>query len=376
MASLIVGAALSQTGTYAFQGLQALQGLRLWVEETNQQGGLFVPELRQHVPLRLLTYDDHSRRSEVERLIEQLIRRDRVDFLIGPYSSGLTLAAAIVAEAHDRVLWNHGGSSDAIMQRGLRWPVHLPTPASRYFEGLFPLLTAYASPGEHVVVIRRPRGTFTEEVAAGTMQRAHLSGFQALPALFYPEAPEQFARLVRDLAAAEPAIIVGAGRYKDDVTLVRALAEISLKVKALALVATPMQAFWEDLGEGAEGCIGPSQWEPGGHATPDVGPTSAAFIERFRRRYGHAPDYPSAQAYAAGLVIQRCVALAGTCTDAMLLETARRLVCRTFYGRFQLDIQTGAQVGHETVLVQWQGGVKRIIWPADSPLSPLGRGLG
>ena len=131
MTSVTVGAALSQSGVYALQGLQALQGLTLWVEDTNRAGGLFLPRLGGHVSLQLRTYDDHSRRSDVERLVAQLITQERVDILIGPYSSGLTLAAATVAEDHRKLLWNHGGSSDAIMQRGFRWLINLPTPASR-----------------------------------------------------------------------------------------------------------------------------------------------------------------------------------------------------------------------------------------------------
>ena len=56
MTSLTVGAALSQTGIYALQGQQALQGLRLWVEDTNTRGGLFIPELRRQIRLELLTH--------------------------------------------------------------------------------------------------------------------------------------------------------------------------------------------------------------------------------------------------------------------------------------------------------------------------------
>ena len=63
-----------------------------------------------------------------------------------------------------------------------------------------------------------------------------------------------------------------------------------------------MQAFWQDLHEMAEGCIGPSQWEPERWRPPDIGPSSAAFVERFRQRFGQVPDYPAAQAYAAGLI--------------------------------------------------------------------------
>jgi branched-chain amino acid transport system substrate-binding protein len=363
MTTLTVGAALSQTGNYALQGQQALQGLRLWVDEANARGGLFIPELQRPASLQLITYDDHSRRVDAEQLIERLITVDHVDFLIGPYSSGLTHAAAALAEAHQKVLWNHGGSSDVIMRQGFRWPVHLPTPASGYFAGLFSCLLQNGAEAGRVAIIQRRRGTFSTEVATGARQQAERSGFPILPTFFYPDEPGRISALAEALVAANPAVIVAVGRYEDDVALIRTLVEVSCEAKVIAAVAAPMQAFWKDLQEVAHGCMGPSQWEPGGEGCPDVGPSSAMFVERFRQRFGQAPDYPAAQAYAAGLILQQCVTLAGSCVDADLRAAADLLTCRTFYGDFRLDAETGVQVGHETVLVQWQGGEKMVVWP-------------
>jgi len=365
MIALTVGAALSQTGIYALQGQQALQGLCLWVEETNAHGGLFIPERRQAVSLQLIAYDDHSRRADVERLTAQLINDDRVDFLIGPYSSGLAHAAAAIAEAHQKVLWNHGGSSDAIMRQGFRWSVHLPTPASGYFAGLFACLLRHGAEAGRVAIVTRHRGTFSAEVASGAKQQAERCGFAVLSPFFYPDDPNHLVSLAEALVAADPAVLIAVGRYNDDVTLIRTMAHMSCGVKVTAAVGAPMQAFCSDLQALADGCLGPSQWEPGGAGAPDVGVSSAVFIERFRQRFGQIPDYPAAQAYAAGLILQRCVMLAGTCVDADLHASAHRLTCRTFYGDFQVDPQTGIQVGHETVLVQWQGGKKKVVWPAE-----------
>jgi branched-chain amino acid transport system substrate-binding protein len=363
MTALTVGTALSQTGIYALQGQQALQGLSLWVDETNARGGLFVPERHHAVPLQLIAYDDHSRRSDVERLTEQLLTVDRVDFLIGPYSSGLVHAAAAIAEAHQKVLWNHGGSSDAIMRQGFRWAVHLPTPASGYFAGLFGCLRRYGVETGRVAVIQRRSGTFPTEVATGARQVADHHGFPTLPPFMYPDDPGHMPLLAEALVATDPAVIIAVGRYDDDVILTRTLARMPCGVKVIAAVGVPMQAFRRDLQEMADGCIGPSQWEPGAAAAPEVGPSSAAFEERFRLRFGQVPDYPAAQAYAAGLILQRCVASAGTCADSALRPAAEALTCQTFYGDFRLEAGTGRQVGHETVLVQWQAGEKTIIWP-------------
>ena len=382
MSVLRVGTALSQSGMYARQGQQALQGLRLWVDETNAQGGLFVPECHRAVALQLIAYDDRSRRRDVEQVTERLISVDGVDFLIGPYSSGLAHAAATIAEAHQKALWNHGGSSDAIMRQGFRWSVHLPTPASGYFAGLFSCLRSQGAGAGPVAIVQRLRGTFSTEVAAGVRQHAERSDFPILPPFFYPTDPDDsghMSALAEALAAATPAVIIAIGRYEDDVALLRQLAETSLDAVVVVAVAAPMQEFRRDLQEIAAGCVGPSQWESGPQASVDVGPSSATFVERFRQRFGQSPDYPAAQAYAAGLILQRCVLLAITCTDAGLRAAADRLACRTFYGDFRLDAASGQQVGHETVLVQWQGDEKKVIWPAglaEAGLIKIHSGLG
>jgi branched-chain amino acid transport system substrate-binding protein len=367
MSILRVGTTLSQSGLYARQGHQALQGVQLWVDDTNAQGGLFVPELHQTVPLQLIAYDDRSRRRDVEQLTEQLISIDRVDFLIGPYSSGLTHAAALIAEAHQKALWNHGGSSDALMRQGFRWSIHLPTPASDYFAGLFSCLRSQGAAAGYSAIVQRPRGTFSTEVAAGIRQHAERSDFPVLPPFVFPADPDdsgQMSALGAALAAANPAVIIAIGRYEDDVALLRQLARIPLGNVVIAAIAAPMQEFKRDLQELANGSVGPSQWESGPQPPVDVGPSSAAFVDRFRQRFGRRPDYPAAQAYAAGLILQRCVALADTCSDAALRAAAETLACRTFYGDFRLNAASGRQVGHETVLVQWQANAKKIIWPA------------
>tara|TARA_Y100000780_G_scaffold229821_1_gene250451 strand:+ start:9152 stop:9415 length:264 start_codon:yes stop_codon:yes gene_type:complete len=77
------------------------------------------------------------------------------------------------------------------------------------------------------------------------------------------------------------------------------------------------------------------------------------------------------QAYAAGLVAQRCIEEAGTLEDSALREVAERLDFSTFYGRFKIDPVTGAQLGRSTVLVQWQQGRKVIVGPSDQRQAPM-----
>ena len=110
-ATVKAGISASLTGQFATQGQQALVGLSAWVDHVNQQGGLTVGGEKR--PVTLVRYDDGSTAEATRRATEQLITGDRVDLLFGPYSAGLTTAAAEVAETYGKVVWNQGGAGDA-----------------------------------------------------------------------------------------------------------------------------------------------------------------------------------------------------------------------------------------------------------------------
>ncbi len=121
--TLKVGMVVSLSGSFSEQGYQAFRGAMAWIQEVNGAGGILIKELGRKLSLELIYYDDEGKIGAAKKATEQLITRDRVDVLLGPYSSGLTVAAACVAEEFRRVLWNHGGASDLVYNRGFSWVV-------------------------------------------------------------------------------------------------------------------------------------------------------------------------------------------------------------------------------------------------------------
>jgi branched-chain amino acid transport system substrate-binding protein len=179
--------------------------------------------------------------------------------------------------------------------------------------------------------------------------------------------------LVAHLTHLRPDLILGVGTTEADLAFAPVARHQGLSPSSIALVAAPIEHFAAVLGPDADGFLGPSQWEPTLPGQPDLGPTSADFAARFRARFGMTADYPAAQAYAAGLVAAECVRRAGSLDDPALHETAGQLDLATFYGRFRLDPTTGQQAGHELVVVQWQAGQKRIVWPPAAATAELQR---
>ena len=121
MAALRVGMTAALSGRYQPQGQQALLGVQAWVEETNRAGGMLLQGHRR--PVELVVYDDASDATLCGVYTERLLSAERIDVLLGPYSSGLTLRAAEVAARHQHVLWNHGGA----LEPASAWTVGLLT---------------------------------------------------------------------------------------------------------------------------------------------------------------------------------------------------------------------------------------------------------
>ena len=135
-----LGIAVSLSGRYALLGRQVLEGLECYVRDVNMAGGLLLQSEGRRLPVSLIVEDDESDESKIRGLVEKLIRHNHIDLLIGPYGSGLTLAAAEMADAFQYVLWNHSGSSDEIFECNLSSVVGILTPASLYLCAILDLI--------------------------------------------------------------------------------------------------------------------------------------------------------------------------------------------------------------------------------------------
>jgi len=133
-----------------------------------------------------------------------------------------------------------------------------------------------------------------------------------------------------------------------------------------------VRQFALDLGELAEGVVGPSQWEDSVEISPALGPSPAEFVRRMRNATaGESPDYPAAQIYAAGLLTTAALASSPSLDDVDLRAAFSDLRTSTMFGDFSIDRVTGRQLGHKMLLVQWQRGRKVIIHPEEHSASGL-----
>ena len=91
-----IGAAVSLTGSLAREGALLRDGYAFWQDALNKAGGLKVGDKTYKVAV--VYYDDESRPQTSAQLTEKLISQDKVNFIFGPYSSGIALATASISE--------------------------------------------------------------------------------------------------------------------------------------------------------------------------------------------------------------------------------------------------------------------------------------
>ncbi|HSS29123.1 MAG TPA: ABC transporter substrate-binding protein, partial [Usitatibacter sp.] len=90
--TIVLGAAVSLTGKYSTNGKNTKDGYDLAVERVNEMGGVKVGG--KSYKLEVKYYDDESTSARGAQLVERLINQDHVQYVLGPYSSGLTKAIA------------------------------------------------------------------------------------------------------------------------------------------------------------------------------------------------------------------------------------------------------------------------------------------
>ena len=95
---IILGAAISLTGKYSSNGVHTQNGYNLAVDRINDMGGIKVGG--KTYKFEIIYYDDESNSGRAAQLAERLIQQDGVQYMLGPYSSGLTKAMSPVTEKY------------------------------------------------------------------------------------------------------------------------------------------------------------------------------------------------------------------------------------------------------------------------------------
>ncbi len=113
-----IGCAIALSGPNAIGGITTqVNPYKLWVADTNQKGGIFVPKYNKRIPVDLIIYDDRSDIETCIKMAEKLIVEEKVDFMLPPWGTASNFAIAPVATKYKQPMMGITVSSPKLDER-------------------------------------------------------------------------------------------------------------------------------------------------------------------------------------------------------------------------------------------------------------------
>jgi branched-chain amino acid transport system substrate-binding protein len=359
-----IGASVSQTGAYALLGQNQLRGYQLCVRHTNEKGGVLARALE------LVAGDDRSEPAPAVRIYEKLITQDKVDAVLGPYSSPITDAVADVTEKHRMAMVAPAAAATSLYRKGRKFIFMLTSRAEVYLEGLIDMA---ARRGLKTVALTHEDTLALKAMAQGTLELAKKRGLSVVLVEAYPKGTADFSAILTKVRAANPDVLAAATYCDDAVALTRQLKESNVSPRMFGVtVGGDLPRFYEALGRSAEFVYGATQWEVELMALLRAGelvplarryPGAREFVESHRKEFPGADlSYHSAGGYGACQVLVEAIRRAGSLDGEQVRTAIFNMSLNTVYGGFKVD-RDGVQIAHTMLTFRWQDGKKVIVWP-------------
>ncbi|MEZ4656738.1 MAG: amino acid ABC transporter substrate-binding protein [Caldilineaceae bacterium] len=365
--TITLGAAVSETGKYAREGKDTRQGYDTWLDWVNNEyGGIKVGDECYNV--EIVYYDDEGDPDTAATLVEKLITEDEVDFLLGPYSSGLTMSTSAIAEKYGMVMIEGNGSSEDLFERGFKNLFAVLTPAGQYTQGA---LKELADMGAKTVVVAYEDTAFPASVGKGAVHWAEEYGLEVLGVETYPLDVADVSAIMTKFRDLEPDVFVGGGHFNDALLFVNSAKELGFSPKAMIITVGPSNPeFVTEVGDASNYIIGPTQWEATMSWEDEYFGTAGEYAARYEEMWGETPTYQAAESTATALALHLAIEQAGSLDMDAVRQALFDLDVTTFYGPINFD-ETGKNVNKPMGAIQIQDGVINVVAPAEAAVASI-----
>ena len=337
-AALKIGVVASMTGPASTTGKDVWQSAQLAADEINAKGGVFVKSLGKNVTIRLVQGDDESTREGGQKAVTKMITDDRVDVLVGGFSSAVVTAHQSIVSEHKVPYIITGASSSTVTHRTdvdtSTMFHHAPiceASASKTTifidEAMRPAINAkFGFPADRplrlaVVYQDSPFGkgalTAIEETIAAKGLKV-----QVVASETYKMGETDFRTILTSVKAKKPDAVYPIAFLNEEVPmLTQARRDVGLDTIFLAVECVDDPDYYKGLGQYGDYSIIESRFSA--YATPR-GPISQN-VEKYRTdyeaRFGASPGMMGAATYEGVYVAAAAAEKAGT-TDRQALVTA------------------------------------------------------
>ena len=117
-AEIKIGTLYASSGRFASISMPVHSALKIWIDQKNAEGGVYVKAFDKKIPIKLVAYDDQSNTATASTLYNQLITQDKVDILVANSGSVLTAPAVAIARDHKMFLFDQTGTGASFFFAG------------------------------------------------------------------------------------------------------------------------------------------------------------------------------------------------------------------------------------------------------------------
>lgn len=364
-----VGVITSLTGELTKGGYVTKRGYDLWEHMVNKQGGILVKGKRYKV--RLVYQDAASDPAKAAKAAEKLVTVEKVDFVLGPYSSMVTLGAAPIFEKYKMPHVTGSAESDLVWQKHFEWTFQFLAPTDRGARGGITAL-AEVTPKPKKAAIITADDAFSRTSADALKDEAKKHGIDVPVFEIFPVATVDFLPLVSKVKAENPDIFVISGHVPHHIAALRSAKSLDFNPKAY-VVHWLSADLWRELKHEADYVLGITMWTP---KVPYKGPIftdSPSYRELFETVYGKPTlDYTEAGTAAAGVALQIALQKAGLkpSLDAKgkerLKSELERLETETFFSPVNFSMEKKywhTNVGVKIITLQIQNAEPVAVFP-------------
>ncbi len=357
---ITIGASLPLTGDFSEPGSAAKQGYEVWQSLVNAKGGLLGRQVK------LVIKDDASNQNTIVSDYNALIAQDKVDLLLGTFSSLLNLPASAVAEKNRMLYVEPAGGSPKMFDRGYKY-LFFAQQATADKQGL-----TFAKWVTELPEAQRPKTaaypTLDDPFAApnveGIRKVLEAAGIQTVYQTTYAIDTKNFDSIVAAMRSKNPDVVVHGATFEDGVGLTRAMLKSGWTPGMFYETSAPSFAgqYTKAVGEGnTEGVMYAVSYSPEAST-----PGNSDFVAKYKEMFGaDIPPEDAADAYAAAEVMQAAVEAVGSIDDqTKLADWLHSNSVDTILGPLSWD-ETGAPTG-EFLIGQWQKGTAEVVLPADA----------
>jgi branched-chain amino acid transport system substrate-binding protein len=358
-----IGASLPLTGEFSEPGKAAQQGYKVWEAMTNEGDGLLGRKVE------MVIKDDGSNQNTIVADYNALISKDKVDMLLGTFSSLLNLPASAVAERARMLYVEPAGGAPELFERGFKYLFFAQQATANHQGDVWANYIASLPEDQRPKTAAYPTldDPFAQPTSEGIEAILSKAGIKTVYRETYTIDNANFDSIASSIKSKNADVVVNGATFEDGVSLVRSLLKVGYNPKWLYQTSAPSLGDQYAKGIGKENTEG--VFYAVSHSIEAETPGNEEFVAKYKEMFGgtEVPE-DAADAFATAEVMAAAADGVGSIDDQLkLADWLRENEVETILG--PLSWEADGRPKGEFLVGQWQSGKPEIVLPEDAATS-------